>query len=140
MGGQTGHILPVQKKGRQEAQELKEMLRPLSQGRVCGDCTNHAGFVAGPRRLPSLRGQDNKGETLLYHGTCRQASPRPGGYSQEESSSLLPRGLKALEGMLTLLPTLPAGQMLLDPAQGLKTKTNSPPPGAGRTSLSAALG
>ena len=70
------------------------MLHPSSQGRGCGDCTKHAGVVAGPQRLPSLRGQDNKGEALLYHGASFQASPRPGGCSQEETGSLLPTGAR----------------------------------------------
>lgn len=116
------------------------MLHPLSQGRVCGDGINHAGVVAGPRRLPSLRGQDNKGETLLYHGNAsnpvlaQEVAPR------RRLAPFSPRGLKALERMLTCLPALPAGQMLLDSAQGLKTKTNSSALGAGWSSLSPALG
>lgn len=58
---------------------LEELLPTSSQGRGCGDRTNHAGFVAGLPRLPSLRGQLNKGEALLHHAACLQMRTLPWG-------------------------------------------------------------
>lgn len=59
VGGRRSRFL--QQQGGQEAPQ--EMLHPEARG--CGGFTNHAAVVAGPQRLPSLRGQDNKGEALL---------------------------------------------------------------------------
>lgn len=105
MGGRRSRFL--QQQGGQEAP--REMLHPEARG--CGGCTNHAAVVAGPQRLPSLRGQDNKGEALLSHGVSLPAGPCPRACSQGGTGPHRDPG-----GIPSPVSALPARQMLLDPA------------------------